>query len=226
MRVANRVVLYRRVSTEEQQLGLDSQLAFLEVEAERRGWTDVEWVTDEAVSGATPAEDRPALGPVLATLQPGDVLVVHKLDRLSRSVLDFARLLERAEKGAWSIVVLDLGVDMTSPQGKLVANILVAVAQWEREVIALRIKEGMARSPKTMGRPRGSGVSKGSQPSALSPQLLAAVEDLRDAGKSPHQIALRLNAQGHRSPRGKDWHRTSVRRLLDRLDREAELAAA
>jgi hypothetical protein len=72
----------------------------------------------------------------------------------------------------------------------------------------------------------GGGHSQpgGGKPSILSPEVIEAVRDLRSAGKSPRAIADRLNAYGQRSLRGGRWHRTSVRRLLDRLDAEATAA--
>lgn len=210
-----RATLYRRVSTDDQTLGLAAQLDALEREASRRDW-DSHVVTDEGVSGRMPAEERPALGPALATLRPGEVLAVSRLDRLSRSVLDFARLLRQAEEDGWGFVVLDLGVDMTTPNGRLVAHVLMAVAEWEREMIGARIREGLAQSDKTLGRVQpGGGWSR---PASIPDTVLAAVEDLRAAGLSPARIAERLNAHGHPSPRGKRWHRTSVGRLIARLD--------
>lgn len=218
--MATKAVLYRRVSTDEQSLGLAAQLDPLEAEAGRRGW-DALVVTDEGVSGGVPVDERPALGPALAGLSAGEVLVVAKLDRLSRSLLDFARLMHRAEAQGWSLVVLDLGIDTTTPQGKLVAHLIVSVAQWEREMIGLRIREGMAKSPNRPGRRKGDRTGGRAEPTCLPPEVGAVVTDLRAAGASPRKIADRLNAYGHKSLRGGRWHRTSVRRLLDRLDAEA-----
>lgn len=219
-----RTILYRRTSTDEQANGLAAQLDQLEGAQRQHEWPNPKVVTDEGVSGATPAVDRPNLGPELATFGEGDRLVVPKLDRLSRSVFDFAGLLDLAEGEGWLLTVLDLGIDTGTPQGKLVAHMVVALAQWEREMIGVRISEGMAKSPKVAGRRKGAKVG-GSRLAPVSPALRDAVETLRP-GRSPSEIAKRLNAQGHRSLRGGQWHRTSVRRLLDRLDREAELAAA
>lgn len=216
--MATRALLYRRVSTDEQGesgLGLAAQLERLRDEAERRGW-DSEEVQADVTSGATPAEDREHLGPALDSLRPGDVLAVTRLDRLSRSTLDFARLLERATRDGWSVVVLDLGIDMTTPNGELIASILMAVAQWERKMIGQRVREGLAQSDKTLGRVQPSG--KWSRTAAVPDTVLAAVEDLQAAGLPPGRIAERLNAHGHQSPRGKRWHRESVRRLLTRVD--------
>lgn len=211
-----RAVLYRRVSTDEQALGLAAQLDVLEAAAGQRGW-EGQVVTDEGVSGSVPADERPALGPALDGMGCGDVLVVAKLDRLSRSMLDFAGLLHRAEGEGWSIAVLDIAIDTTTPQGKLVAHVLMAVAQWEREMIGIRIKEGMAKSDKRQGRKPGLPPVKGAKRAETPTPVLAVVRDLHGDGKSPRYIADRLNAYGLPSPRGKRWHRGSVRRLLDRL---------
>jgi DNA invertase Pin-like site-specific DNA recombinase len=221
---ATRAILYGRVSTDEQGLGLAAQLDLLTTEEERRGWSG-EVVVDEGVSGGVPVDERPGLGPVLAGLSAGDVLAVAKLDRLSRSLIDFAGLIQRAEKQGWSLIVLDLAIDTSTPSGKLVAHVIVALAQWEKEMIGLRIREGLAKSPKRLGRKPGLPAVNGARLAPVPDELRDAVATLRP-GRSPAAIAERLNAQGHASLRGGRWHRTSVRRLLDRLDAEAEAAAA
>lgn len=213
-----RAVLYRRVSTNEQEesgLGLAAQLERLRDEARRRGW-DADEVSPDVTSGATPAEERDHLGPALDSLRPGDVLAVTRIDRLSRSTLDFARLLERATRDEWSVVVLDLGIDMTTPNGELIANILMAVAQWERRMIGQRIREGLAQSTKTLGRVQPA--NGGGKPAHVPGEVWAVVKDARAEGLPPGQIAKRLNDYGMESPRGKRWHRTSVGRLLARAE--------
>ena len=76
-------------------------------------------------------------------------MVVAKLDRLSRSVVDAGRLLEEARRG-FNIVALDLGLDLSTPTGELVANVLAAVAQWERRMIGQRT-QGEALQVKIAG---------------------------------------------------------------------------
>jgi DNA invertase Pin-like site-specific DNA recombinase len=220
-----RVVLYRRVSTKEQAesgLGLDAQRERLADEADRRGWTSPEWVTDEGVSARTPAAERENLGPALAAMGGGDVLVVAKLDRLSRSVHDFAGLLTRATGRGWSVVALDLGIDTTTPTGELIAHMVVAIAQWEASMIALRTKEGLAQSGKRLGRAPGLPAVGGGRPLPVPAGVEAVVRDAQAEGLSPRRIAERLNSYGLPSLRGGAWHRESVRRLLAR----PELAAA
>jgi DNA invertase Pin-like site-specific DNA recombinase len=135
---------YLRVSTDEQArsgFGLDAQRTALTREACRRGW-DLEWVVDDGYSART--LERPGLAELVGQLREGDVVAVARLDRLSRSLVDFAGLMERAADEGWALVALDLGVDMTTPGGRLVANVMAAVAQWEREVISERTREALA----------------------------------------------------------------------------------
>jgi len=82
--------------------------------------------------------NRPALNGALDRLDRGeaDVLVVAKLDRLSRSVRDFANLVERATQNGWALVALDIDVDTSTPTGELMANIYGSVAQWKEGLSA------------------------------------------------------------------------------------------
>jgi DNA invertase Pin-like site-specific DNA recombinase len=153
------VAAYVRVSTDEQArsgLGLDAQRERIRDEAERRGWA-ITWFIDEGYSGAD--RDRPALEEALQGLLDGsyDTLVAAKLDRLSRSVVQLGGLLERAEREGWALVLLDFDVDTTKPTGRLVAHVLAAVAEFERQRIRERTREGLAQAKargQRLGRPR------------------------------------------------------------------------
>src|SRR5689334_21194675 len=106
-----KAVGYIRVSTGgqvESGAGLDAQREALKAEADRRGW-ELTIVADEGLSDST--MKRPALTEALSLLDTGkaDVLMAAKLDRISRSVTDFAKLLERANTKEWRLVLLDLG---------------------------------------------------------------------------------------------------------------------
>jgi DNA invertase Pin-like site-specific DNA recombinase len=110
-----------------------------------------------------------------------DGLVVAKLDRLSRSLADFANLLETATKQDWALVALDFDLDTTTPAGELVANVLAAVAQWERRVIGVRTRESLAVK-------KAQGVRLG-KPRQIPPEVENHIVELRQAGKSFEQIA-------------------------------------
>ena len=124
-------------------LGLDAQRAAIATECDRRGW-DVEWAEDAGHSGRSLA--RPGILSALSALESGDadVLMVSKLDRLSRSVKDFASLLDLSRKQHWSLVALDVDVDTTTATGELTAGVMMQIAQWERRVIGERTTVGLA----------------------------------------------------------------------------------
>ena len=70
--------------------------------------------------------------------------MVAKLDRLSRSLLDFAALMEQARSSGWNLVALDLGVDTSTPAGEMMASVLATFAQFERRLIGQRTKDALA----------------------------------------------------------------------------------
>ena len=156
-----RVAGYLRVSTVEQAdsgAGLAAQHAAITAEAARRGWQLVRVFEDAGASGKS-LSGRPGLMAALEAVEAGEAaaLVVSKLDRLSRSVSDFAGLVASAQRRGWALVALDLGLDMTTPAGGLVANVMASVAEWERRVIGERTAAALAARRAQgvrLGRPR------------------------------------------------------------------------
>jgi DNA invertase Pin-like site-specific DNA recombinase len=124
---------YARASTERQ--NLDRQLDELHL-------CGVDKIFEEKVSGAT--SDRPELQKLLDTLRKGDTVVVDSLSRLSRSTKDLLQLLERLEDRGVQLVSLHEQIDTKSPTGKLLLTVLVAISQFEREIIVQRTREGLA----------------------------------------------------------------------------------
>src|SRR3954470_9704778 len=155
-----RVLGYVRVSTDEQSssgAGLEAQRRAIIAECERRGWHLVEVIEDAGFS----AKDlrRPGVQEALRVLNAGDAsaLVVAKLDRLSRSMIDFTALMGRAQKQGGALVALDCAVDTTTPAGEAMANVLATFAQFERRLIGQRTREALAAkraSGVRLGRPR------------------------------------------------------------------------
>jgi DNA invertase Pin-like site-specific DNA recombinase len=207
-----RVVLYRRASTREQGdsgLGLTAQAEKLMAEARHRGWEIVADLHD--VSSGRKTNGRHGLGEALSMLKrhEAEVLVCTRLDRLSRSVSDFARLMEHARRERWQFIALDVGVDTTTATGEMVANMLAALAQWERRLISERTKDALAVA-KAEGKKLG-------HPSPLSPQTRRKVLSLRRRGLSADSVAKRLNSEGVPTPSGQGrWHETTVQRILNR----------
>jgi DNA invertase Pin-like site-specific DNA recombinase len=203
------VVAYIRVSTAEQAdsgLGLAAQRATIAAEAARRGAT-VARVYEDAGMSAKSLAGRPALAEALDALAAGQasVLVVAKLDRLARSVADFAGLVRRAETQGWAILACDLGVDMTSPTGGLLANVTASVAEWEWRIIAARTREALAAK-------RAAGVRLG-RPRLLDPAVAARIRSERDLGETYQAIADCLNAEGTTTPTGRLWSPALIRKV-------------
>lgn len=203
-----RALLYRRVSTSEQVesgAGLAAQKTVLDAEAERRGW-QIEYVTDEGLSGKD--MNRPALTEALERLDRGeaDLLVAAKLDRVSRSVADFAQLLDRANRRGWRLVLLDSGVDTSTPAGEFVANTLASAAQYERRIISQRTKDGLAAK-------RAAGVRLG-RPSLIPLDVVRRIVELRAKGTSIRGIAAALNADEVPTAKGRPWTGSTIQAVL------------
>ena len=206
----SRVVGYCRVSTAEQAdsgLGLEAQRRAIRLECERRGWELVAVEEDAGVSGKVTA--RPGLQRALDACQRGesDGLVVAKLDRLSRSVQHAAQLLAEAEREGWALVALDLGVDLSTPSGEVMAHVLAAIAQFERRLIGQRTRDALAVR-------RAQGVRLG-RPQVLSGQVVARIARERRSGRSLQAIADGLNADGVPTAHGGSaWWPSTVAKVL------------
>ena len=206
-----RVIGYTRCSTGEQTAsgaGLDAQREAISQEAARRRWEVVAIHEDRGLSGRR-LDGRLGLSAALSAIEIGeaDALVVAKLDRLTRSLIDAATLIERSRRRGWALVALDLGVDTTTPAGELVASVMAAVAQWERRAIGQRTKEALAAR-------RAQGVRLG-RPPAIPSHVRARILDAREDGMTYRAIADRLNAA--RVPTahgGRRWHPATVRRSV------------
>jgi DNA invertase Pin-like site-specific DNA recombinase len=205
-----RAVGYTRVSTAEQadsRAGLDAQERAIEKECQHRGWNLVAIHTDAGASGSS-MNKRPALERALASLDAGeaDTLVVAKLDRLSRSTLDFATLMERARAKGWGFAILDLGVDTTTASGEMMAGVVATFAQYERRLIGERTKAGLAAK-------RAQGVRLG-RPRSVPASVRKQVAELREQGQSWRAIAAALNRDGVPTGQGgTQWYASTVRKL-------------
>jgi DNA invertase Pin-like site-specific DNA recombinase len=203
------VIGYVRVSTDEQGavgVGLDVQREAILAEAGRRGWTLVRFEED-VLSGKS--LKRPGLQRALDACKRGKAegIVVSKLDRLSRSLIDFAGLLDQAKKEGWNVVALDLGVDLSTPSGEFLANVMASAAQWERRIISQRTKDALAIK-------RSQGVRLG-RPSSTHPDTARRAKSLRTDGKSLREVCAALTVEGVPTPRGgRVWRPSSLKSIL------------
>lgn len=203
---------YVRVSTAEQAgsgAGLAAQEAAIRAHCERRGWVLQSILSDAGLSGASVGK-RPALAQALVALDRGeaDTLVVAKIDRLSRSLVDLATLMERARAKGWGLAILDTDVDTTTASGELVANVMGSVAQWERRIIGERTKAALAVK-------KAQGVQLG-RPRTVPPKVRRRIATLRKGGASWRAVADALNAEGVTTGQGgSQWHANTARRIYD-----------
>ncbi len=143
------IIGYARTSTTEQAAGLEAQQRDLAA-------AGVERVFSEQTSSVG---TRRALVDALDFLREGDVLVVTKLDRLARSVRHLCEIVERIEKRGASLRILAMNLDTSTPTGRLMLNVIGSVAQFEREIMLERQREGIAKA-------KGEGKYKGRKPTA------------------------------------------------------------
>ncbi len=204
------VVGYCRVSTEEQAisgLGLIAQEDAIRSECVRRNVDLIAIYSDAGVSGKTLS--RPALDMAMDDLAngSGNVLMVAKLDRLTRSVHDATGLMATAERSGWGLVALDAPVDTTTPQGAAMAQVLAVFAELERRLIGERTKAALAVR-------RAQGVRLG-RPPLLPKELIARITRLRDDGLTWSSISESLNREGVPTAQGGEcWYPATVRYVV------------
>jgi putative DNA-invertase from lambdoid prophage Rac len=145
------VFAYGRVSTKDQTTENQRR------EIEAAGYLVGFWFADEGVSGKVPAGQRPQFAKMLQQIRDWETLVVAKLDRLGRDAQDVGATIKALAARGIEVVVLQLGkLDLTSAAGKLMLNMLAAVAEMERDLLVERTQSGLARAKaegKTLGRP-------------------------------------------------------------------------
>jgi DNA invertase Pin-like site-specific DNA recombinase len=153
----SRVALYARVSTSNGHQDPEMQLAELREYADRRGWDIVGEYTDQGVSGSK--ESRPELNRLMADAHRRcfDAVLVWKIDRFGRSLKHLVNAL--ADLGAYGVAFISLrdNLDLSTPSGRLMFQIIGAMAEFERALIQERVKAGLRNAQakgKRLGRPR------------------------------------------------------------------------
>jgi DNA invertase Pin-like site-specific DNA recombinase len=164
---------YARTSTTEQTAGFEAQVA----ELTRAG---CEKVFQEQVSSVAP---RVELEAALDFIREGDLMVVCKLDRLARSTQHLLEIADRVKRKGADLQILNLGVDTGTATGKLLLTMIGAIAQFEREMMLERQREGIAKA-------KAEGKYKGRAPTARA--KTAEARALKAQGVGATQIAQRL----------------------------------
>ena len=220
-----RAIAYVRVSTEEQAregISLDNQESRIRAFCQAKDWELAEVLVDEGYSGSS--LDRPRMQELIGLCQRRqvDVVVIYKLDRLTRSVRDLGYLVQDVF-GKYGVAFSSIqdNFDTTTANGKLILNILGSVAQWERDIVVERTRDVMAHkrlSLKLIGAiPVGFDLAEDGESLVPNEQELEVVRQmmlLREEGRSFQAITDRLNGEGIPSKQGSRWYPKTVRSVL------------
>ncbi len=234
-----RTIIYTRVSTQDQAesgLGLEAQETECRKYADRFEWNVANLYTDSGISGAADLDKRPELLNALAELKRGDVLLVYKLDRLSRDV-GLNAIIERelSRKGASLRSVSGEGTAADDDDlGALLQRRIVSMfAEYERKLIQARTKQALkakrARGERTGGSiPFGYSVNINGETKILIPNqaeqdTIKEIMTERTQGASIRLITDKLN---DKQANGKTWHQTAIRRIMKRHSVENYWGAA
>ena len=223
-----RCAIYTRKSVEE---GLDQEFNSLDAQREAgeayiasqkaNGWVCLPTRYDDGgYSGGN--MKRPALQQLLADCEAGlvDIIVVYKIDRLSRSICDFADLSKKFDEWGTQFVAVTQEINTATSAGRMMLNILITFAQYEREVITERVRDKMAASRKK-GKWVGGSVPMGYR--VENKKLVVEPEEARVIQRifqrfievqSPSLIAQELNKDGIRTKQGKAWDKPHIYRIL------------
>lgn len=216
---------YIRVSTLKQELGPEAQKRIITDYAERHGLNIEMIFADKGVSAKIPLSERPGGRDMAATVQRGDHVIIAKLDRAFRRLSDCAAHLEKWESMQLRIHICDMGgvLDMSSPIGRFMAHIIAAFAEFERNMISIRTKEGLSvnaerRRKANLLRHPGYGWEPVKtwdatnkmyvwqrHPSYGEREDMKEIVRLRREGFAWKDIYFRFNKQGRMTRRKKEW---------------------
>ncbi len=229
------VALYVRVSTDKQAKkedgSLDTQLDQLTAFIEYKRSTGLAWnVTEKLVEGEKDGKrhgksakntNRPALQKLLelARAQLIDVVVITKIDRISRSVVDFLQLVEELDRHGVKVVSLREQIDLTTPAGRFQTVIMIALAQQERELTSVRVKDkvlwrverGLPIGPPPIGFRMDGKIFGIYEPYASH---VRAAETLYLEGESVDKLVVEFRKRGYRTPRGSFYSKQVLCRML------------
>lgn len=217
-----RCAVYRRVSTDmqvEEGFSLEAQRTRLDAYAESQGWSIVEDYCDEGFSAKN--TDRPEMQRLISDIKKKkfDLVLVYRLDRFVRSVLDLHELLQLMDKYDVKFKSATEVFDTTSATGRLFITLIATLAQWERETIAERVYFGMAKKAEEgerNGAPAPYGYDIVDREMLLNKNEAKWVKYIfnRYRAVGAQTIAKELNQKGIRTKKGKVWSDFSIRYVL------------
>lgn len=219
---------YVRVSSKGQSDGdgFPRQRAKIAAWAKSAGAVIVREFAEDGVSGTSEVKDRPALTDLLATIMANGVrvVVVEKADRLARDLIVSELILAEFAKLGVTVYEAEGGTDLTgapdNPTGRLIRQILAAVAEFDKTSIVLRTRAARERIRRSGKR------CEGRKPFGQTEAERAAIDRMRQLRRKPVKgarlsladVAAALDAEGHQSRTGKPWTAEAVRKILSRKE--------
>lgn len=185
---------YTRVSTARQTESLDTQCEQLTAVG-----CDLNRIYSDTISGTK--WQRPGLDQALDFARPGDTLVVTRLDRLGRNLAETVSTIAGLAERDINVRVLEPALDTSRPADKVVINVMASLAEWERDLLIQRTREGVAHA-------RAQGRVAGPKPK-LSDEQAEVAKELIDGGKSVSAVARTFNVS-----------RPTIYRAIERLNAE------
>ena len=228
-----KVAAYLRVSTDvqaERGHGLDVQEAAVRTWAKAHKHQVVSVCRDEGASGSNGLDTREGLADAFACIKAGEAagLIVYRLDRLARDLIVQETLLaelRRMDAEVFSTSAAEagyLGDDPDDPSRKLIRQVLGAVSEYERSMIALRMRSGRRRKAEAGGYSYGGppfgkrAVGGALVPDETEQAALTLIRQMAAAGASTRATAAALNEAGHKPRRAGEWTFPSVAKILRR----------
>ncbi len=181
---------------------------------------------DPALSGSLEALERPGLRALLEAVQEGDKVIVARLDRIARDLYLSLWVEKEIRKAGAELISTSEPYRWNDPTQKLLLNIIMSFAEFERSLITSRLSSGRKTKARQGGyaggkAPIGYKAERGGKVLILDDEKVGSVKrvfEIRDAmpDASLHKIARILNAEGHTTKEGKPFHPMQVKRILDR----------
>lgn len=152
--MTQRAAIYLRVSTADGQT-VENQRRHLDEVAQRLGWTVVAVYADEGISGAKGRDQRPGLDALMKGVarREFDIVAAWSVDRLGRSLPDLVGFLGELQARGVDLFLHQQAIDTSTPSGRMLYNMLAVFSEFERAMIVARVKAGLARTKKRLGRP-------------------------------------------------------------------------
>jgi DNA invertase Pin-like site-specific DNA recombinase len=198
-----RVACYARTSTIDQKTGLESQVRVLRTYCEQNGITNADFFTDDGVSGTK--SSRPALDQMMAAVERGEIstCVVYSFSRFARSTTHLLNALTRFKATGTAFVSLTERIDTNSPVGVAIFSILASISQLERDLIADRVKCGLANARakgKLIGRKkmRDSDLIRKLLKSGLSFRQVSSIAKCSHGSVSAEKLAMKKEEEALR----------------------------